>query len=137
MWERELGIHVELRQMEKKIYIDAQNKLDYNVSRSSWIGDYNDPDTFLGLFRSFDGNNRTGWKNAHYDQLIHDADNEVDMKKRTELMKQAETLLVRDEVPIVPIYHYVGFSFYDSTKVHGIHTNALDIHPVNAMWKQH
>lgn len=137
MWERELGIHVELRQMEKKIYIDAQNKLDYNVSRSSWIGDYNDPDTFLGLFRSFDGNNRTGWKNARYDKLISDADNEVDMKKRTALLKEAETLLVRDEVPIVPIYHYVGFNFYDPAKVKGIHANVLDIHPLNAIWIEH
>ena len=135
MWESDLGIHVELRQMEKKIYIDAQNRLDYNVSRSSWIGDYNDPDTFLDLFRSFDGNNRTGWKNAGYDKLMNDADNEVDLKKRAQLLKQAETILVRDEVPIVPIFHYVGFNFYDPAKVKGIHANALDIHPLNTIWK--
>jgi oligopeptide transport system substrate-binding protein len=135
MWERELGIHVELRQMEKKIYIDAQNRLDYNVSRSSWIGDYNDPDTFLDLFRSFDGNNRTGWKNARYDKLLEDADSQPDMARRTQLLKQAETILVRDDVPIVPIYHYVGFDFYNSAKVKGIHANVLDIHPLNAIWK--
>ncbi|MDB6056375.1 MAG: oligopeptide transport system substrate-binding protein, partial [Verrucomicrobiales bacterium] len=99
MWERELGIHVELRQMEKKIYVDAQDRLDYNVSRSTWIGDYNDPNTFLDLFRSFDGNNRTGWKNARYDQLMNDAGNEPDMKKRTALLTQAETILDLDDVP--------------------------------------
>ena len=104
MWEHELGIHVELRQMEKKIYIDAQDRLDYNVSRSSWIGDYNDPNTFLDLFRSFDGNNRTGWKNPLYDKFMNDAGNEPDLKKRTALLKQAETLLVRDDLPIMPLY---------------------------------
>ncbi|MGZ4988516.1 MAG: peptide ABC transporter substrate-binding protein, partial [Limisphaerales bacterium] len=135
MWERELGIHVELRQMEKKIYVDAQDRLDYNVSRSSWIGDYNDPDTFLGLFRSFDGNNRTGWKNARYDKLMDDADSEPDLKKRAELLKQAETLLVRDELPIVPIYFYVGLTFYNPAKVQGIHQNILDMHPLNTIWK--
>jgi oligopeptide transport system substrate-binding protein len=134
MWEHELGIHVELRQMEKKIYVDAQDRLDYNVSRSSWIGDYNDPDTFLGLFRSFDGNNRTGWKNKRYDKLMEDADNEPDLKKRADLLKQAETLLVRDEVPIVPIYFYEGLSFYNPAKVKGIHHNILDIHPLNSIW---
>lgn len=135
MWEQELGIHVELRQMEKKIYVDAQNKLDYNVSRSTWIGDYNDPDTFLGLFRSFDGNNRTGWKNAHYDKLLEEADNQPDMARRTQLLKEAETVLVRDEVPIVPIYDLIGFNFYDGTKVKGIHANVLDVHPLNTIWK--
>jgi oligopeptide transport system substrate-binding protein len=135
MWERGLGIHVELRQMEKKIYVDAQDRLDYNVSRSSWIGDYNDPDTFLGLFRSFDGNNRTGWKSARYDKLIEDADNQPDVTKRTQLLKQAETLLVRDEVPIVPIYFYVGLSFYNPAKTKGIHPNILDVHPLNSISK--
>jgi oligopeptide transport system substrate-binding protein len=136
MWERELGIHVELRQMEKKIYVDAQDRLDYNVSRSSWIGDYNDPDTFLDLFRSFDGNNRTGWKNGRYDKMMEEADSEPDLKKRADLLKEAETLLVRDEVPIVPIYFYEGLTLYNPTKVKGIHQNILDIHPLNAIWKE-
>jgi oligopeptide transport system substrate-binding protein len=135
MWERELGIHVELRQMEKKIYVDAQDRLDYNVSRSSWIGDYNDPDTFLGLFRSFDGNNRTGWKNARYDKLMAEADAQPNVTKRAQILKEAETLLVRDEVPIVPIYFYVGLTYYNPAKVKGIHQNILDIHPLNAIWK--
>jgi oligopeptide transport system substrate-binding protein len=135
MWERELGIHVELRQMEKKIYVDAQDRLDYNVSRSTWIGDYNDPNTFLDLFRSFDGNNRTGWKNAQYDKLMSEAGNEPDMTKRTALLKQAETLLVHDDLPIVPIYFWAGFNFYNPAKVKGIYVNVLDIHPLNAIWK--
>ena len=41
----------------------AQSHLDYELARSSWIGDYNDPKTFLGMFTSDDGNNRTGWNN--------------------------------------------------------------------------
>src|SRR5690606_32432865 len=57
MWERELGIRVELRRMEKKAFLVAQNSLDYDISRSSWIGDYNDPNTFLDLFMSNNGNN--------------------------------------------------------------------------------
>ena len=40
-----------------------QSALDYHVSRSSWIGDYNDPNTFLDMFMSQNGNNRTGWSN--------------------------------------------------------------------------
>lgn len=35
MWQRELGIKVELRQMEKQVYLAAQRSLDYDVSRST------------------------------------------------------------------------------------------------------
>ena len=56
--------------MEKRVYLAAQNHLDYDLTRSSWVGDYNDPNTFLDLFRSDNGNNRTGWKNARYDALM-------------------------------------------------------------------
>jgi len=52
MFRDTLGIEMELRQMEWKVYLGAQSHLDYDSSRSSWIGDYNDPQTFLGMFTS-------------------------------------------------------------------------------------
>ena len=50
MWHETLGIQVKLRQAENKVYLAAQSALDYHVTRSSWIGDYNDPNTFLDMF---------------------------------------------------------------------------------------
>ena len=48
----------------------------------------------------------------------------------------AETLLVRDDLPIIPIYFYVGFDYFDDTKVKGIYNSMLDMHPLNAIWKE-
>ena len=48
---------------------------------------------------------------------------------------EAETILVRDEAPIIPIYFYVGFNYYNPAKVKGIYSNILDDHPLNAVWK--
>jgi oligopeptide transport system substrate-binding protein len=135
MWEEQLGLRVELKEMEKRVYLDAQNHLDYDLTRSSWVGDYNDPNTFLDLFRSDNGNNRTGWKNARYDQLMDQADREIDLRKRADLLRQAETILVRDEAPIIPIYFYIGFNYFDPAKIKGIYPNILDEHPLNAVWK--
>ena len=135
MWEEQLGIHVELKEMEKRVYLDAQTHLDYDLTRSSWVGDYNDPNTFLDLFRSDNGNNRTGWKNARYDELMDQADREIDLRRRAGLLRQAETILVRDEAPIIPIYFYVGFNYYNPAKVKGVYSNILDEHPLNAVWK--
>ena len=136
MWRDELGIEIELRQIERKIFYNAQSRLDYDISASSWIGDYNDANTFLDLYMSNSGNNRTGWKSQHYDQLIRDANNEPDLRRRAELFREAETLLVREEAPIVPLWFFKGITFFDDTKIEGIYFNIVDEHPVNAIRKK-
>ena len=50
MWEEQLGVHTQIRQMEKQSYLAALNGLSYDTARSMWGGDYNDPNTFLDLF---------------------------------------------------------------------------------------
>jgi oligopeptide transport system substrate-binding protein len=134
MWSQ-LGVKVVLRQMEKQVYLKAQRSLEYDVTRSTWIGDYNDPNTFLDLFRSNNGNNRTGWKNARYDQLMDQAAVQTDLARRAELLRDAETVLVRDEVPIAPMYFFSGFNYYNPERVSGVYGNILDIHPINAIRK--
>jgi len=130
MWHDTLGIDMELRQLEWKVYLSAQDRLDYSLSRSSWVGDYNDANTFLGMFTSNDGNNRTGWKNAQYDALVQEANEQTDSKAREKLLQQAETMLVRDEVPIIPLYFYVGINYFDTNRIQGIYENILDDHPL-------
>ena len=136
MWQRELGVKIELRQMEKQVYLKAQRSLEYDVTRSTWIGDYNDPNTFLDLFRSNNLNNRTGWKNARYDQLMDQAAVQTDLARRAELLREAETVLVRGDAPIAPVYFFSGFNYYNPTNVSGIWGNILDIHPINAIQKK-
>jgi oligopeptide transport system substrate-binding protein len=135
MWRDELGVQMDLRQLEWKVYLNAQSHLDFELSRSSWIGDYNDPQTFLGMFTSTDGNNRTGWKNPRYDELIKSANNEPDLQKRAQFFQQAETLLVKDEAPIIPLFFYVGINYFDTNKIQGIYQNILDVHPLQAIRK--
>ena len=133
MWRDTLGIEMELQQVEWKVYLSSQSHLDYELSRSSWIGDYNDANTFLEMFTSNNGNNRTGWKNPRYDQLIRTANLQTDNAARAALFAEAETLLLRDEAPIVPIYFYAGFTYFDPKKIGGIYPNILDQHPLCAL----
>jgi len=135
MWQQELGVKVELRQMEKQVYLKAQRSLEYDVTRSTWIGDYNDPNTFLDLFRGNNGNNRTGWKNARYDQFMDQAAAQTDLARRAELLRDAETILIRDDAPIAPVYYFSGFNYYNPARVSGVYGNILDVHPINAIKK--
>lgn len=136
MWQKELGVRVELRVMEPKVYYSAQSALDYDLSRSSWIGDYNDPNTFIELFMSNNGNNRTGWANTAYDALVRQANQQTDPLKRAEILTSAEVMLVRDEVPIVPLYFYAGVNFFDPGKIEGIYPNLLDEHPIQMIHRK-
>jgi oligopeptide transport system substrate-binding protein len=136
MWKQELGVTMELRQTEWKVYLSAQSGLDYDVSRSSWIGDYNDPNTFLDMFMSDNGNNRTGWRNARYDELLRRGNADHDKARRARTLAEAERILVHDEVPIVPVHFYVGINFFDPDKIGGLYNNLLDEHPVWAIYRK-
>ena len=136
MWKDELGIQMNLRQVETRVFWGMQVRLEFDLSRGSWIADYNDANTFLGMFLTGDGNNDTGWSNAHYDDLIHAANSEADVAKREKMFQEAETILVRDECPIVPLYIYMGINYFDTNRISGIWENALDQHPLNAIKKK-
>ena len=55
------------------------------------------------------------------------------MAERAMLLRDAETLLVRDEAPIIPLWFEAGFTLHDPARVKGIHGNVLDNHPLNAI----
>lgn len=135
MWADTLGIHMDLRQVETKVFWNMQANLDYQLSRSSWVGDYDDANTFLEMFVSNDGENRTGWKDPEYDTLILKANEQTDLKKREKIFQRAESILISNQVPIIPLFFYVGVTYYDPNKIEGIYPNILDDHPLEYIRK--
>jgi oligopeptide transport system substrate-binding protein len=135
LWQ-ELGVHVELQKQEWKVYLNSMNRRDYDFCRSSWIGDYNDPNTFLDCFVTNGGNNRTGWSNQEYDRLIEAAGKEADQRKRFDYFRQAEDILLNQATPICPLYFYMGIQIYDNAKLGGIEPNLLDEHPFREMYRK-
>ena len=132
MWKTALGIEVRLVNQEWKVYLDTVRRGDYQIARASWIGDYNDPNTFLDMWVSGGGNNRTGWSNAAYDRCIEEAAAERDPAKRFAIFRRAENILL-DEMPIAPIYFYVR-TMLISPVVKGWYPTLLDHHPYKAVW---
>ncbi len=132
-WSQFLDAPVTLKSQEWKSYVDAQTNLNYDVSRSSWIADYPDPLTFFAVFESDSENNRTGWKNKKYDDLVEAARREGDPNTRNALFQQAEIILI-DELPIIPIYSYVSQDLVDP-RLGGFGINALnDQSPKHWYW---
>ncbi len=132
MWHRELGIEARLVNQELKVYLDSRRQLDYQVCRSSWIGDYVDPSSFLDIWTASSGNNQTGWQNTEYDKLLRLASLEKNPEKRFDFFNQAEKILL-EEAPIVPIYHYNSIRLIDP-RVKGWYSNLLDQHPYKTIY---
>ncbi len=72
---RNLNIDVSAYNQEWQSYQQSTRSLDYDLSRAAWVGDYEDPNTFLDLFTTNGGNNQTGWSNLVYDRLLEAAGN--------------------------------------------------------------
>ena len=126
MWQENLGIEVELVNQDWKVYLSRERVGDFQISRAGWIGDYEDPNTFLDTLRPNRGNNKTGWHNLKYDELLSLANRTIDRDKRYKILNEAEKLLI-DEMPIIPIYTYVR-QYQLSNDVKGWYPNFQDIH---------
>lgn len=132
MWRANLGVNVTLVNQEWKVYLDAQDTLDYSLSRSGWIADYADPHSFLEIFVTNGGNNDTGWSNPEYDRLRERALAARNDEQRFAIYERMEQILV-DELPILPIYHYRSV-FLLNPRVRGYYPTVLDNHPFKYVW---
>ena len=129
MWKDVLGIRVELLNREKRVHLARERAGDYDISRGSWIGDFNDPVTFLDFMRSGAGNNRTGWSSRRFDELLDAARTESDSAQRIALLQAAEEILMVDEAPLLPIFHFTTAYVLRPGRFAGIFENARDLHP--------
>jgi oligopeptide transport system substrate-binding protein len=129
LWQRDLGItSIHLRGQEWKVYLNTQQLIDFDLSLGAWIGDYNDPQTFIDMFVTDGGNNQTGWGDPQYDQMLATSENTADPAQRMQILQDMEKILVVDQVPIVPVYFWVGMSLYYPDKVGGFEPNFVDDH---------
>jgi oligopeptide transport system substrate-binding protein len=106
MWQKQLHIPAGILNQDWAVYLDSMRKIQFDVCRAAWLGDYADPMTFLSIWRTGDGNNCTGWSNKRYDAMLIESCIEPDPKKRMALLHDAEAMML-DELPIVPVYWYV------------------------------
>ena len=131
MWEKVLGIHVEIRSCEWTAYKAAQQNMEYDISSSSWSGDYLDPATFVELWRGGGGNNCTGWSSPVCDDALSRARSATSEDERTQALMQAESAVLRD-LPVIPLY-WSSRTYLKSADVRGWEPRLLDDHPLDAV----
>ena len=131
MWQKILGIHVEIRACEWTAYKAAQQNGDYDISSSSWSGDYLDAATFVELWRSGGGNNCTGWGCAEFDEELAAARASGSADDRRAHLNRAEQIML-DAQPIIPLY-WSERTYLKGASVGGWYPLLLDNHPLDAV----
>ena len=107
MWKKNLGVNVKLQNQEWKTYIDSRNTGNFDVIRASWVGDYNEPSTFLSLLTSTNSGNIARFNDPAYDKVIRQASLENTAEARNADYNAAEKILA-EKAPIAPIYQYTN-----------------------------
>ena len=125
MWKEALGVEATLAAVEFKSLLDDVNRRNVDLFRLSWLGDYNDPYTFLQFLKSDFGINLPHYKSAEYDRLLSEAARQPDVTKRREQLEAAERLVLADH-PLLPIYFYVNKHLV-KPEVVGWYDNVLNV----------
>ena len=131
MWLEALGIHVEIRACEWTAYKAAQQNGEYDISSSSWSGDFLDPATFVELWRSGGGNNCTGWGDERFDQSLSAARDSGDAGARRAHLLRAESIMLEAQ-PVIPLY-WSERTYLKAPGVQGWYPLLLDNHPLDAV----
>ena len=123
------GFNIKVEVQEWATFLNTRKNGDYSIARNGWLGDYNDPISFLDMWVSGSGNNDCQFgKGNHasyngydgktweesYDAIIAEVKSSSDANKRFELMHDAEDILMESGA-ICPIYYYTDIFMCDDS----------------------
>lgn len=127
MWKQVLGVQASLVNEEWKVFVSNRRlRAETEVFRWGWIGDFNDPVSFLDLFRSGQALNNAGFTDPAFDALLEQAGTQTGSERLTTLLQAEQRLM--DAHAILPLYGYVSKHLV-STRVAGWEDHLLDRHP--------
>lgn len=137
------GIEMTVAEQEWATFLNTRKQGNYSVARNGWLGDYNDPISFLDMWitdsgnndsqfgrgdhatykgYSYDGKDNLTWAES-YDKIIAEVKTSTDANKRFELMHKAEDILMTTGA-ICPIYYYTDI-YMCSESIDGFFSSPL------------
>lgn len=133
-WVNNLGISCTLENQEWATYLSNRNAGNFDVARAGWVGDYQDPNTFLDMFVTGAGMNGGKYSNEDYDLFINEAARMEAGEDRMDVLKTAESIMIDEDQAIIPFYYYVSQNLIDLDKWGGWYSNTMDYHPTKDIY---
>jgi oligopeptide transport system substrate-binding protein len=104
-YKKNLGADLDVEIVTFDAALDRVDAEDYEINYSfGWIGDYDDPMTFMDLYLSDSPFNNSFFENAEYDRLIEEAQTTSDLQLRMQNMLKAEQILI-EQAGTVPVFY--------------------------------
>jgi ABC-type transport system substrate-binding protein len=118
MLKEHLNIETNLRVVQTSVWFDEAAAGNFDLAISAIVSSLMDPsDMFSAWYGKNGPQNYGGWTNEQFHGLAAQIEKELDPKKRTAMVRQAEDILEKDP-PLIPIcYEQIYDAWYN--KVHG------------------
>ena len=124
--KRNLGITVELKNEEWKVYLNTLKSDPPELFRFGWLADYPDPDNFMSILASYSENNHVHYNNPKFDALINEAGALEDPAARAKLYLEAQKLVLEQDTAVIPFYAGVTQMLV---------SDRVENYPINVMWR--
>lgn len=111
--QKNLGIKVEIEQVESKVRMNRVKTLDYGFTVLGWLGDFNDPATFLNMWRTTAPVYKSAYANTKYDEYLDKANATANQDERLAAFKDAEKLLVYEDAMLAPLGFSIKVEFWN------------------------
>ena len=132
MWQRELGVRVDLVEQEEKVWLDTLRTRNFQLVIDGWSASVNDPVDMFQLFVSNSPNNDAGWNDPAYDAEFNAAANAPDDTER-ELHLQTMDAVLIEQLPVVPLFYH-NQNYLVQGSVQGWTPNMLGWHPFGSVY---
>ncbi|WP_439294761.1 peptide ABC transporter substrate-binding protein [Lonepinella sp. BR2882] len=105
-WSQSDLIRVQAEPVSYQTLLEKRVKGDFQIIRSGWCADYNDPSAFLSMLHSQSADNKMGFSDPEIDQLLAQTlSPDISAKKRTALYQQIIER-TQQEYVMMPIFQY-------------------------------
>ncbi|MFW6228663.1 MAG: peptide ABC transporter substrate-binding protein, partial [Alkalispirochaeta sp.] len=129
-WLNNLNVDITLENQEWATYLASRREHQFDIARAGWIGDYQDPNTFLDMFITGGAMNGGQYSNDEFDRLVSEAARMPAGDERFDALRRAETIFIEEDMGVMPIYYYVNKDMIDLDKWNGWYSNIMGWHPV-------
>ena len=118
-----------LAQEDGQIAYQDYRLRNFQAGFTSWIADYNDATSFLGLLQSQTGAQNYGdYSNPRVDALLYAADHEPNVARRADDLRKVESIVL-DDAAVTPIYFFVSKNLVNP-KISGWQDNIVNWHRI-------
>lgn len=106
IWNAELGVEVELRNEEWKVFLDTTQNNQHQISFGGWLPLSPEPNDVYYPLLAGNPVNLSNWEHPEFNELSRMAGQTMDRSDRYEIYHKMDAI-IRDEMPLAPLNYPV------------------------------